>query len=170
MAQNVEIKARVESLETIRNLVQPHVTDSLGTQNQVDTYFNTPRGRLKIRQIDGQSGQLIWYLRPDATQARISHYSIIDPVPKGLFEVLAEAYGRRIRVVKRREILLHHNVRIHLDEVESLGTFIELEGVIGDFGDEEISRKRVVFLCEVMKLSPNHYVETSYGELLGGLD
>ena len=165
MAQNVEIKAKIESLERIRELVQPYVTEDLGVQQQVDTYFQTPNGRLKVRQIDDRSPQLIWYQRADESAACISTYELLD-VPDRLITVLDQAFGIRIQVRKIRQILMYHNVRIHLDEVERLGTFLEFEGVIGPGNEEKISRERVSFLCETLQLDTSHYLETSYSDLL----
>ena len=95
-----------------------------------------------------------------------SSYSIIDPVPPSLPDVLADALGIRATIVKRREIQMYHNVRIHLDSVEGLGNFIELEGVISDNCDEMTTRRRVSFLLELLDLHPNQYIATSYGDMM----
>ena len=96
----------------------------------MDTYFRTRAGRLKLRESSLSGGELIPYLRPDAGGARRSDYRVI-PVddPPGVKALLTELLGVHRVVVKQREIFLAGNVRIHLDRVEGLGTFLELEAV-----------------------------------------
>jgi adenylate cyclase class IV len=135
MLRNVELKARLEDLDAARALARQVATEPLGTQQQVDTYFHCPQGRLKLRQIDGRLGQLVWYARPDQPGPKASDYLVV-PVsePEKLKAALAAALGVLCVVRKRREIFLYHNVRIHLDEVEGLGSFLEFEAVLGSYG------------------------------------
>ncbi|MGK3856667.1 class IV adenylate cyclase, partial [Enterococcus faecium] len=82
-------------------------------------------GRLKLREIDGQAAVLIWYDRPDHDAARLSKYHLVPVAdPAALKAALTDALGVRGEVRKRREIYLWHNVRIHLDEVAGLGSFL----------------------------------------------
>jgi len=62
---------------------------------------------------------------------------------------------------------LWHNVRIHLDEVEGLGSFIEFEAVISNGEDEATGHARLKHLCEVLNVSPEDYLDKSYADLKG---
>jgi predicted adenylyl cyclase CyaB len=110
----------------------------------------------------------VWYERADASDARPSDYRLV-PVgdPPGLKAALAAALGVKTVVRKRRELLLHHNVRIHLDEVESLGAFIELEAVLGPDADEPLSRSRLAALLAALQISAADLVPNSYSDLIG---
>jgi len=98
---------------------------------QSDTFFNAPRGRLKLREQAPDRGELILYERPDQAGSRLSSYSVSRTAePAALREVFARAPGVRGEVRKRRWLLLAGQARIHLDEVEGLGTFLEVEVVL----------------------------------------
>jgi adenylate cyclase class IV len=107
--------------------------DDHGVLHQRDTYFATDDGRLKLREQDGQPAQLIAYSRPDDASERRSDYTITEVDPAAVTE------GRTVIavVVKRRRLLMYKNVRIHLDDVDGLGRFVELEAVGG--GEEAIA-------------------------------
>ena len=135
--RNVELKARCADLAAARGVVQQLGARAAGVEVQADTYFRVGHGRLKLREIEGQSAVLIWYARPDADQARISSYYLVPvPEPEALKAALAAALGVRGEVRKRRTIYLWHNVRIHLDKVAGLGNFVEFEAVLGADDDE----------------------------------
>lgn len=165
--QNVEIKARIASLAAAREVALQVATDHVGVQRQVDTYFSCPHGRLKLREIDGQPAQLVWYSRPDLQAARVSDY-ILTPVhaPAELKESLARALGVRVVVDKRREIFLADNVRIHLDRVAELGDFIEFEAVLASGMPIEFGERQVAELSERFGLSAEQLVECSYADML----
>ena len=98
---------------------------------QEDTFFNVPRGRLKLREFASSTGELIQYDRQDTSGPKESSY-IRSPIaePETLIQALATALGVRAVVKKRRSLFLVKQTRIHLDEVEGLGNFIELEVVL----------------------------------------
>ncbi len=168
MPRNIELKARVASLEAARQTAQRLTTRRLGILHQVDTYFNAPRGRLKLRQIELQPAELIAYSRSDAAAARVSDYTIV-PVsnPETLKQALAAALGICAIVDKTREVFLYHNVRIHLDQVAGLGTFLEFEAVLGGEIDDSAGQAQVEWLCGQFGLAATDVVAESYGELIG---
>jgi adenylate cyclase, class 2 len=101
-----------------------------GTLAQLDTYFEVPRGRLKLREQAPGDDQLIAYERADDRDDTESRYRIVAvPDAAELKAALAAALGVRVEVRKARRLFLFEGVRIHLDEVEGLGSFIEFEGV-----------------------------------------
>ena len=134
---------------------------------QTDTYFQVHAGRLKLREIEGQAAQLIWYLRPDTAGGRLSDYqltAVLDPA--ALRAMLAGALGLRRVVKKRREIYLWKNVRIHLDVVEGLGSFLELEAVVTAEEDLAASQRHLDMLTDALGIRPGDTIAGSYADLL----
>jgi predicted adenylyl cyclase CyaB len=141
----------------------------LGVDRQVDTYFRTATGRLKLRESSLSGAQLVPYLRSDAPQARRSDYVVVPvPDPEATRRLLAELLGVHRVVRKRREIALFENVRIHLDQVEGLGDFLELEAVWdGDAAGEAEQHRKLAFLRERLAIQDADLVAVSYEGLLG---
>jgi adenylate cyclase, class 2 len=135
-------------------------------QQQIDTYFASHHGRLKLREIVGVRAELIWYRRSDEARSRQSDYYVVPaPDPQKLKEALTAALGIRRQVRKRRRVLLWHNVRIHLDDVEGLGTFVEFEAVISASDDEATGHARLAELCRIMAISQGDCLASSYVDL-----
>lgn len=130
MPTNIEIKARVPDPQALQVRAEALSQTPLEIIEQEDTFFNIPRGRLKLRWLSPTRGQLIYYTRPDQSGPKQSHYLIAEtPDPASLQEVLTEALGVRGVVRKRRRLYMVGQTRVHLDEVEGLGHFMELEVV-----------------------------------------
>ena len=167
--RNLELKARHGDLAAARKAVQAIAGISTGgVENQVDTYFQVPHGRLKLREINEESATLIFYQRPDQAAARICNYQLVPvPNPAPLKTALSAALGIRGVVRKRREIYFWHNVRIHLDEVAGLGTFVEFEAVLGPEDDERLAQERLDQLCRLFGISPGDLLGRSNADLLG---
>jgi len=133
MPANIEIKARVDSIDAL--LPQARALsddDHLQRIQQDDTFFAVPQGRLKLRVFGDGSGELIQYLRADDDDGpKLSDY-VISPVPEpeSLREALTRACGQLGRVRKQRILVLVGATRVHLDRVEGLGDFLELEVVL----------------------------------------
>lgn len=128
MARNIEIKARVGDLAAMRRRVAGIADGPPETLEQTDTFFAVKAGRLKLRQLSTARGELIFYTRSDSTQPRESEYECV-PVANGpaLRRLLAAALGVRGEVRKRRHVYRVGRTRVHLDEVQDLGDFLELE-------------------------------------------
>ncbi len=142
-------------------------TKQLGVQHQVDTYFHCTHGRLKLRQIDGHAAQLIAYERPDDKQAKASDYRLVPVAnPETLKQALTAALGVKTVVEKRREVFLYQNVRIHLDDVTGLGSFLEFEAVLGTGIDDAKGHAQLEFLRERFGIGPDDLLEGSYSDLL----
>lgn len=167
IARNIELKARLQNLEVARKIAQSFATSHLGIQYQTDTYFHCFHGRLKLREIVGQTAQLIWYERPDISDAKGSNYQWIDiPDIIPLKQALAAALGIRVVVAKCRDIFLFNNVRIHLDEVQNLGLFIEFEAVLTGKIDDQAGQSQIAGLMKSFDIASDDVVAGSYADLL----
>jgi adenylate cyclase, class 2 len=165
--RNIELKARLADLDAARQIALSITTNELGVQVQTDTYFHCPTGRLKLRQIDHSPAQLVWYSRPDEEGPKASDYRLVPVTnPETLKGALEAAYGIWCVVCKRREIYLYHNVRIHLDEVERLGTFIEFEAVLGPDVDDQTGHQQLGDLRERFSITDTDLLAVSYSDLL----
>jgi len=165
---NVEIKARVEDLDALRVRAERLATQRVGLDRQVDTYFRVPGGRLKLRESSLSGGQLVPYLRPDEPGARRSDYLVVPVADAArLKELLARILGVQRVVRKTRQILLVDNVRVHLDEVEGLGTFLELEAVFdGSAAGEARERAKLARLLGELEVADTDLLSGSYEGLL----
>jgi adenylate cyclase, class 2 len=180
---NIELKARLADLGSARQIAQRLATGYLGVQQQTDTYFHCPQGRLKLREIiDFGSqpnatlatasrakrtlAQLISYDREDQIDAKESHYQVVEIREPARVQELKSQMGTRAVVAKRREIFLYHNVRIHLDEVTELGTFLEFEAVLGGDVDAVSGRAQVALLEDEFGIVQDDLVDGSYVDLL----
>lgn len=131
MPSNIEIKARVRAFDEIRRRAEQRSDTPVEVIPQEDTFFNTPQGRLKLRVLSDDKGQLIYYIRPDQDGPKRSDYHLsLTSDPKNLKRVLELAYGIRGVVRKTRYLYLVGQTRVHLDDVEGLGQFMELEVVL----------------------------------------
>jgi adenylate cyclase class 2 len=166
---NLEIKASCSDLGETRRRARAVATRWVGLDHQVDTYFTTLSGRLKLRESSLSGGQLVPYRRPDRVGPKRADYQVIPVAdPAGLKTLLAELLGVHRIVRKEREIALYENVRIHLDRVEGLGCFVELEAVFdGSPAAEAEQEARVRFLMEALGVAEADLVGPSYEALLG---
>jgi predicted adenylyl cyclase CyaB len=128
MAENLELKAKVKNLRQCESVARSIGATFLESLHQVDTYFETAFGRLKLRVINSVAGELISYNRDESQTYRLSRYHRFDTNdPQGLLRVLTESLETKVIVEKKRSVWLYNNVRIHLDDVKNLGLFIEFE-------------------------------------------
>ena len=166
--RNIELKARLGDLESARRTAAAIATKRSVVQEQVDTYFHCRHGRLKLRQIDNLRAQLVCYARPDGPQAKASDYQLVPIAnPQTLKSALRVALGVRCVVRKRREIFLYHNVRVHLDEVAGLGSFLEFEAVLGPDVDDSAGQAQLDELTAKFALQPADLVSGSYADMMG---
>ena len=167
--RNVELKAvdpdPARSLASARELG----AEDRGVLRQRDTYFRTRWGRLKLREEEPGGATLIQYDRPDAAQARESRYRLSPvPDPDALRASLDAALGTLVVVDKERRLLLWEGVRIHLDTVQGLGSFVELEGVAGAGSDLSAEHEKVARLREALHIGD--VLTDSYSDQLLGAD
>ncbi|HEX5618948.1 MAG TPA: cytidine deaminase [Solirubrobacteraceae bacterium] len=167
--RNVELKAMdpdpARSLAVCRELG----AEDRGILHQRDTYFRTRSGRLKLREEDPGGATLIQYDRPDAATARESRYRLTTvPEPDELRASLDAALGTLVVVDKQRHLLLWDGVRIHLDTVDGLGSFVELEGVAPPDSDLTAEQEKVARLREALGIG--EILTDSYSDRLLGAD
>jgi predicted adenylyl cyclase CyaB len=170
-ARNIELKARLPDLAAARGIAQRIATSYFGVEEQTDTYFHCAQGRLKLREIRSADGackaQLIPYARSNQPDAKRSDYQLLEVSDHaGLKQALSTALGVSVVVVKLREIFLYGNVRIHLDQVTGLGTFIELEAVLGPDVDAATGHAQVANLRHQFGILPADQLSGSYADLV----
>jgi adenylate cyclase class IV len=139
VARNVEVKARIDSVEALLPIARALADGAPERIEQDDTFFRCAHGRLKLRDFGNGQGELIHYERADMEGPKVSDY-VRAPTsdPAALREALARAHGVTGRVRKTRLLLMSGQTRIHLDRVQGLGDFIELEVVLrGDQSEAE---------------------------------
>jgi adenylate cyclase, class 2 len=165
--RNIELKAI--DLDPACSL---EICGALGAQDkgvlwQRDTYFNVWAGGLKLREQQPGRAHLIQFARPDEPQQRESRYRIVETDdPQTLLAALTAALGVNVIVTKRRRLLLWQNVRVHLDDVERLGTFIELEAVAPADSDLQHEHHLVEQLRDAFSITDDRLCATGYAQQL----
>lgn len=170
MPRNVEIKARVASLSALEPAVAALATAGPQEILQDDTFFSGASGRLKLRAFSAASGELIHYQRSDHSGPKESAYVLtVTADPAGLREALTRAYGQAGRVSKRRTLYLVGRTRVHLDWVDGLGEFMELEVVLADGEPAESGSEEAQRLMAQLGIAPAQLIEGAYLDLLAAL-
>jgi predicted adenylyl cyclase CyaB len=167
MPRNIEIKARIESIAPYLSRTAAIASEGPIEIFQDDTFFACENGRLKLRAFSDQSGELIFYRRPDGSGPRESFY-VRSPIhdPNALRETLSVAYGVVGRVCKQRVLFLVGRTRVHLDWVHDLGAFLELEVVMRDQEPPDIGMREAHELMERLGVDSTQLVERAYVDLL----
>jgi len=167
MPRNVEIKARLEDVETTRRLVSAAADGPPQTLTQTDTFFHARSGRLKLREFSDAPAELIFYERPDTPGPAESHFERVGvPDPAALGEALAAALGVLGRVSKRRRLYWVGRTRVHLDAVDGLGDFLELEVVLRDDESPESGAAEAERLMRTFLIPETARVKEAYVDLL----
>lgn len=166
VARNVEIKARVASLAEVEALARRIATEGPSDLTQDDTFFACAKGRLKLREFSPGHGQLIYYSRPDHAGPKLSDYWISETTtPHAMRESLSNALGIVGRVRKQRRLYLLDRTRIHLDDVEGLGSFVELEVVLGQGESPEQGAETARKIMESLGIAESQLVQGAYLDL-----
>jgi len=167
MPRNVEIKARIDGVASVAPRAAAIATEGPIEIFQDDTFFRCEGGRLKLRAFDDGSGELIYYRRADRVGPKESFYLRLPTrEPDALRRVLELAYGIAGRVVKQRTLYLAGRTRVHLDRVEQLGEFLELEVVLLDGESAEVGVIEARALMERLGIGQGQLVEGAYVDLL----
>jgi len=164
---NFEFKARISDLDQKEKKLLTLNPEFIGTDNQTDTYFNVPKGRLKLREGNIENA-LIYYERDNSASAKQSKVILYKHNPNGnLKDILIHIHGILATVIKRRKIYFIANVKFHFDEVEGLGTFIEVEAidVNGETGIEKL-RQQAAHYLSFFEISEQDLIAHSYSDML----
>ena len=162
--RNLEYKARIDDPKPYHAKARSLGADLWGDLRQVDTYFAVANGRLKLRETAGFQGELIFYQRDEQGADRASDYEVSHtPEPASLRDLLAAALGTLAVVKKRRTLLVLDGTRIHLDNVEGLGHFLELEVPVHE--DDTPARDTLNWLLGELGLTWEQCIRASYLDL-----
>jgi adenylate cyclase class IV len=167
MSVNIEVKARARDFCNQKKAAEAMSDTPCQVIPQVDTFFNVPAGRFKLRDLGQGRGQLVFYTRPDASGPKRSDYFIYETSQPGLLaNVLAKALGVRGIVKKTRHLYLVGQTRIHMDEVDGLGEFIELEVVMAEGQNDAEGQAIAESLMRELGIREDDLVEGAYMDLL----
>ena len=166
MAANVEIKARTSNSKEIETLLESRTATEPVTLQQEDTFFSVPKGRLKMRCDPLGHCELIYYHRANEKGPVLSRYfrkEIKDP--ETTKNHLRELFGIKNVIRKSRKLFALDNVRIHLDEVEGLGRFVEIEVLVGKDCDEVRARYKAKQMMDELRITELDLVDRAYEDL-----
>jgi len=166
---NIEIKARTNNSQIIRQWLLDNNAEFKGIDEQSDTYFTVPHGRLKLREGNIENN-LIYYERKNQAGPKQSDFNLL-PVenPVALKNVLSAALGIKVIVIKKREIYYIDNVKFHIDQIEGLGHFVEIEA--GNKSKDvpvEVLREQCDFYMHAFDVGDEDLIDVSYSDMLLG--
>jgi adenylate cyclase, class 2 len=164
--KNLELKAAAPDLARLRLALRSIGASRQRRLVQADTYFLVPDGRLKLRQRNGlRRAELIFYRRPDVRRARTSEYHklAVQDAP-GLLGLLRVMFEEGVCVRKRRDLWMVGRTRVHLDEVEELGTFVEIE--VPFTRSSARARQTMTKLVKALGIQATDVFDRSYADLL----
>ena len=167
MPRNIEIKARVPNIKEVASRAAAIADTGPFELEQDDTFFPCESGRLKLRAFSSDSGELMFYRRPDQQGPKESFY-LLSPTsaPETLRQTLSLAYGQAGRVRKHRTLFMIGRTRVHLDRVQDLGHFLELEVVLSDGESAELGIREAHELMAKLGVDPSQLVDGAYVDLL----
>lgn len=164
---NVEIKARCADPEKAEFVLMQEQAVFIGLDHQVDTYFNIPEGRMKLREGNIEHS-LIFYKRENQEGPKTSEVNLYQP-PRdpALKSLLENSMGVLVVVDKHRKIFFIDNVKFHIDQVEKLGSFIEIEAIDtdGSIGMEKLQKQCKQFM-QLLNIKTEELIAVSYSDML----
>ena len=167
MPRNVEIKARIAGVDALTQVAARLADSGPVVLDQEDTFFSCPNGRLKLRDQFAAGAELIFYQRADASGPKESFYMRVPVAdPQAMRELLQQAHGQTGRVRKRRILYLVGRTRIHLDAVEGLGEFLELEVVLRDGESTDEGVLEAGKIMAALGIEPQQLIRGAYVDQL----
>ncbi|XP_057324429.1 uncharacterized protein LOC130667051 [Microplitis mediator] len=168
--RNVEIKAFLRNPDFVKAKAKELSNSEPEIIKQTDTFYVVPRGRLKLRVFSDDSGELIYYERTDAKGPKLSEYTKISFSDKskcdGINDLLSRSNGKLGVVEKIRLLFVVGQSRIHIDKVDELGDYMEIEVVLDDNQDIEIGEKISNDLMKELGIATDDLVSEAYIDLL----
>jgi len=167
MPVNIEIKSKVNNFEVLKAKIESLYNIKPQEIFQDDTFFNIEKGRLKLRTFSKDKGELIFYERSNSSGPKRSDYFIYKTEnPYELKKLLQISLGIRGVVRKKRFLYLVDNTRVHLDEVENLGTFLELEVVLNTEQTENEGKEIAKDFMDKLNIDKKDLIDLAYIDLL----
>jgi predicted adenylyl cyclase CyaB len=163
VAQNLELKIKVNSHSGIIELLNNINANYKGLLNQKDIYFDWDKGLLKLR-VHDKSYQLIKYFRDEKKDNRFSSYELLDLSGNNVELYLSDILKPNTVVEKKRELYIYKNTRIHLDNVKGLGDFVELETVVVP-GEQDVQAE-FSEVVRLLNLDLDSQIRCSYRDLI----
>jgi predicted adenylyl cyclase CyaB len=164
--QNLEAKFKLYDLERARKQAEGIKYEFKATLVQRDTFFRVREGKLKLREEES-GAWMVFYGRQDSQDLKLSSYEIVPiPEPEKTRSMMTQALGAIATVKKTRILMMRDHVRLHLDRVDGLGEFGEIEAVLGEHDDPERSRPAVNELLSALDVNRNNLIAASYFEML----
>lgn len=165
--KNIELKSACTDLRLAKQKCKQIKAKYKGILNQTDTYFNVNPGRLKMRNVNNRKFELIYYSRIGKGSQMQSDYEIIKlSGDKEIKSILKNTIGIKGIVKKKRELYIYENVRIHLDTVSMLGTFLEFEIVCRNRKDLKEAPRKMNYLKKVFEIKQRNLISKSYIDLI----
>lgn len=167
MIKIIEIKARWSKPESIREILREHNADFKGVDHQIDTYFKVANGRMKLREGNIEHA-LVFYNRPNQAGPKKSEVILYKPETNSTLKSLLTAANDVLAVVdKKRAIYFIDNVKFHIDEVDELGSFVEIEA-IDETGEVELAKleEQCQYYLELFKIPKENLIDKSYSDLI----
>jgi predicted adenylyl cyclase CyaB len=167
LRENIEFKAKVRDPERVHATARELSGDEPQLLRQIDTFFATAHGRLKLREFSSTLGEIIYYDRPDTAEPSRSKYEIAHVKdPEAVRRVLAAALEVVGTVRKTRSLYLVGRTRIHIDEVEGLGAFLEVEVVLDDGDRHDDGEREARDLLAKLSVAESDLIAQAYVDLL----
>lgn len=165
--KNVEIKAKCADIKVLEKILLAHQADYKGLDHQIDTYFKVPNGRLKLREGNIENA-LIHYDRGNQAKPKLSSVTYYEPNKSAdLKATLTAALGVKVVVDKKRQIFFIDHVKFHLDQVEGLGTFAEIEAIdTNGTLDQATLQKQCYDYMAILNIKEADLLAVSYSDLL----
>jgi len=163
MAQNLELKIKLDSPEKVESILKKNDVQLSEILHQKDIYYSVEKGLLKLR-VEENGNSLIKYLRDESGSDRWSNYEIIQLTNGDAEKFLSDIFTVEITVKKTRKLYWLLNTRIHIDEVENLGNFLELETIVDK--DQEDAKDRFEKVVELLNLDLDNQIKCSYRDIL----
>lgn len=165
---NVEIKANCPNADEIEQSLLQEKAVFKGSDHQVDTYFQVPDGRLKLRQGNIENS-LIFYVRKEVVGIKTSNVELVildAEQAESMLNLLSASHVTLVQVRKIRKIFFIDNVKFHIDEVEELGSFIEIEAINFQNQNEEELREQCMHYLQAFELKEKDCLDASYSDLI----
>lgn len=165
---NIEIKAKCEHPEKIEKILIKNHARFIGEDHQIDTYFQVDEGKLKLREGNIENS-LILYTRDEQKGLKRSEILLYKPTGDSgtLKQILTKTLGISVIVDKKRKIFFIKNVKFHIDEVNELGSFVEIEAIdeTGEIGEEKLKDQCNKYI-KLLELTDSEFLNLSYSDML----